>query len=66
MCVIKAFNFILVLFKIKKRNKSQINRTLLESRDQWRNKCINQSHNYLKEIKRLNNKLEKYKLIDLS
>lgn len=63
MCVIKVFNFILILFKFKnKAHKSQVNRTLLESRDQWRSKCINQSN----EIRKLNLLLERYNEIDLS
>lgn len=62
MCVMKVFNFIIILFRFKKKvHKSEVNRILLDSRDQWREKCISQSRNYLRIIDKL-----KQEQIDLS
>lgn len=82
MCVIRAFNYIITIFHIKKDIKeikkfkedkplvflgSELTHAqIFNERDKWRQTCMTQSHNYITEIKRLNEKIKKYQAVDLS
>lgn len=76
MCIIKAFNYVITILHIQKEKKYEKPIVLLgdevthaqifNERDKWRKTCIEQSTNYINEIKRLNAKLQKYQVPDLS
>ena len=72
MCIIKAFNYVITILHIQKEKRivslgDEITHAqIFNERDKWRQTCMNQSHNYVNEIKRLNKKLEKYQMVDLS
>ena len=76
MCIIRAFNYIITIFTIKKyvmKTKPLVflgdeisHAQIFNERDRWRTKCLEQSKTYMAEITRLHRKLEKYQQIDLS
>ena len=75
MCIIRAFNYIITIFHIQKEKKVEktiinldtpiTHAQIFNERDHWRKICMEQSHNYVELIKKLNKKLDKYKQIDL-
>ena len=76
MCIVRAFNYIITIFEVKKYKKPEkplvflgdeiSHAQIFNERDKWRTKCLEQSKTYMAEITRLHRKLEKYQQIDLS
>jgi len=78
MCVIRAFNYVITIFKIKRfkvftPHKPHVflgdeisHAQIFNERDKWRTKCLEQSKTYMAEITRLHRKLDKYVKPDLS
>ena len=76
MCIVRAFNYIITIFEVKKYKEPQkplvflgdeiSHAQIFNERDKWRTKCLEQSKTYIAEITRLHRKLEKYQEVNLS
>ena len=76
MCVLRAFNYVITLFEVKKYKEvdkplvflgDEISHAqIFNERDKWRTKCLEQSNTYMAEITRLHRKLDKYREVNLS